>query len=41
MMKCPQEKAVGYTAAVVVCTILLGVAFGILNRATGGFAGYA
>ena len=41
MMKCPQEKAVGYTAAVVVCTILLGVVFGILNRATGGFAGYA
>ncbi len=39
-MKCPEDKAFGYTAAAVVCTILLAVAFGILSRATGGFAGY-
>ena len=27
-MKCPEDKAFGYTAAAVVCTILLAVAFG-------------
>jgi len=41
LMKCARDKAVGYTAAVVICTILLAVVFGVLNRATGGFGGYA
>lgn len=41
LMKCAREKAVGYTATVVICTIVLAVVFGVLNRATGGFGGYA
>ena len=40
LMKSPREKATGYTAAVVICTILLGIVFGILSAATGGFGGY-
>lgn len=30
VMQAPKEKAFGYTASVVICTILLGVVFGIL-----------
>lgn len=31
MMQSPKEKAFGYTASVVICTILVGVVFGILS----------
>jgi hypothetical protein len=37
LMKAPQERAVGYTATVVVCTILVGIVFGALSAALGGF----
>jgi hypothetical protein len=40
LMKSAREKATGYTATVVICTILLGVLFGLLSAATGGFGGY-
>ncbi len=40
LMRSPREKAVGYTAAVVICTLLLGVVLGVLSAATGGFGGY-
>jgi len=40
LMKSAREKATGYTAAVVICTILLGVLLGVLSTATGGFGGY-
>jgi len=40
MMKGAPEKAAVYTTAVVVCTILLGVLFGLLSATTGGFGGY-
>jgi hypothetical protein len=40
LMKSAREKATGYTVAVVVCTILLGVLFGLLSSATGRFGGY-
>jgi hypothetical protein len=39
LMRSPREKATGFTAAVVICTILLGIAFGVLSAATGGFGG--
>lgn len=40
LMRSPREKAFGYTAAVVVCTILLGIVFGVLSSRLGGFGGY-
>jgi hypothetical protein len=41
LMRSPRDKAVGYTATVVICTILLGVLFGILSAVTGGFGGHS
>ena len=40
LMKSPREKAAGYTAAVVICTILVGIVFGVLSAATGGLGGF-
>jgi hypothetical protein len=40
LMRSPREKAGSYTAAVVVCGILLGIVFAILSAVTGGFGGY-
>jgi hypothetical protein len=40
LMRSPREKAGSYTAAVVVCGILLGILFAILSAVTGGFGGY-
>jgi Yip1 domain/zinc-ribbon domain len=40
LMRSPREKAVGYTAAVVVCTIVLGIVFGTLSAVTGGFGNH-
>ncbi|MEP6549131.1 MAG: Yip1 family protein [Gammaproteobacteria bacterium] len=37
MMQAPREKAVGYTATVVICTIGLGILFGVLSATTGYF----
>jgi hypothetical protein len=37
VMRSPREKAFGYTAAVVICTILLGILFGVLSAAAGRF----
>jgi hypothetical protein len=37
VMRSPREKAVGYTAAVVICTILLGILFGVLSATAGHF----
>ncbi|HEY5101241.1 MAG TPA: Yip1 family protein [Steroidobacteraceae bacterium] len=39
VMKGPRERAVGYTATVVVCTILVGLVFGALMATVGGFSG--
>lgn len=36
LMKCPQEKAVGYTAVVVVCTIVLTIVIGMIGGAIMG-----
>jgi hypothetical protein len=36
LMKCPQDKAVGYTAVVVICAIVLSVVVGIVGTAVGG-----
>ena len=36
LMKSPREKAVGYTAVVVICAIVLGVVFGAVAGALGG-----
>jgi hypothetical protein len=33
LMQSPKEKAFGYTASVVICTILVGIVFGILSTA--------
>jgi hypothetical protein len=33
LMKCPQEKALGYTGVVVVCAIVLGVVMGMVGAA--------
>ena len=38
LMRAPREKAFGYTATVVICTILLGILFGVLSAATGAFS---
>jgi hypothetical protein len=41
MMKSPREKAVGYTAAVIICGIVLGILFGIVMSVVGiGRYGY-
>ena len=40
LMRSPRDKAVGYTAAVVICTILLGVALSVLGAMTGRFGGF-
>jgi Yip1-like protein/zinc ribbon protein len=40
LMRSPREKAGSYTAAVVVCGILLGILFAVLSAVTGGFGGY-
>jgi hypothetical protein len=40
LMRSPRDKAAGYTATVVICTILLGVVLGALGAVTGGFGGY-
>ncbi len=37
VMRSPREKAFGYAATVVICTILLGILFGILGAAAGRF----
>jgi len=39
LMRTPRDKAGGYTAGVVVCTILMGVLFAALGALTGGFRG--
>jgi hypothetical protein len=36
LMKCPEDKAVGYTAVVVVCAIVLSVVIGLLTTCIGG-----
>jgi hypothetical protein len=41
LMRSPQDKAVGYTAAVVICTIVLAVVLGILMSVTGRITGYS
>jgi Yip1 domain len=38
LMRSPREKALGYTATVVICTILMGIVFGVLSAASGRFA---
>ncbi|MBX3621008.1 MAG: YIP1 family protein [Rhizobacter sp.] len=46
LMKCPPEKAVAYTAVVVVCGILAGIVIGAItaavtpSRGAGGFGGF-
>ncbi|MGZ3238229.1 MAG: Yip1 family protein, partial [Burkholderiaceae bacterium] len=40
MMKCPQEKAAGYTAVVVVCAIVAGLIIGAIVNMGFGAAGY-
>lgn len=37
LMQAPREKAFGYTATVVICTIVLGILFGVLSATTGYF----
>jgi hypothetical protein len=41
LMKCPPEKAVGYTAVVVVCAIVLSVVVGAAGAAMVGMGGFA
>jgi hypothetical protein len=36
LMKCPQDKAVGYTAVVVICAIVLSVVIGVAGAAVTG-----
>ncbi len=36
LMKCPPDKAVGYTAVVVVCAIVLGIVIGAIGAAIAG-----
>jgi hypothetical protein len=38
VMRAPRERAVGYTAAVILSGILLGIVLGALGAASGGFA---
>lgn len=37
LMKAPKEKALGYTAVVVICAIVLSVVFSVIAGAIGGF----
>jgi hypothetical protein len=37
LMRSSRDKAVGYTAAVVICTILLGILFGVVSATAGHF----
>jgi hypothetical protein len=37
VMRSPKERAVGYTAAVVICTVLLGIVFGVIAGGLGIF----
>lgn len=37
LMQAPREKAFGYTASVVICSIALGILFGVLSATTGHF----
>jgi hypothetical protein len=37
LMRSPRDKAVGYTASVVICTILLGILLGVLSATAGHF----
>jgi Yip1 domain len=39
LMKSPKEKAIAYTAVVVICAIVLGVVFGFVIAAAGGVPG--
>jgi hypothetical protein len=41
LMRSPQEKAPGYTAAVIVCTILLGIVFGFVASALSPLHGFS
>ena len=46
LMRAPPDKALGYTATVVICSIVLGIVIGALAAATGGlghlgYGGYA
>jgi hypothetical protein len=40
LMRSPRDKAFGYTAAVVICTILMGIVLGAIGAATGVLGGY-
>lgn len=40
LMRSQRDKAAGYTATVVICTILLGIVLGALGAVSGGFGGY-
>jgi hypothetical protein len=40
LMRGPRDKSAGYTAAVVICTVLMGAVLGILMSVTGVFGGY-
>jgi len=37
LMKSPQDKAIGYTAAVVVIAIVIGIVLGLIQSALFGF----
>jgi hypothetical protein len=39
LMKAPKEKALAYTAVVVICAIVLGIVFGVVIAAIGGVPG--
>jgi hypothetical protein len=39
LMKAPKEKAIGYTAVVVLCAIVLGVVFGVISGTVMGAGG--
>ncbi len=40
LMGGPRDKAVGYTIALIVCTILVGLVLGAVGAVTGAFGGY-
>jgi hypothetical protein len=40
LMRSPHEKAFGYSASVVICTVLMGVVFAVLNTVYPGVALY-
>jgi hypothetical protein len=37
LMRSPRDKAVGYTAAVVICTVFFGILFGVVSATAGHF----